>query len=177
MWSANYSVWFIHQSLILSNDLLFCCGSDFRLRSPCWLSLRNVSRSWPLNWETAAWNWETSATGYRMRRNLCRSGADIQIHLKKTSFLSWRNYYLLLTDNLMELSTISKHIIQSYIVTLFYIFLSWCIFFFFCRKMRFSVSRTFSFPKKMENLWDTRTTNRGLNIWWSWKRKTPNFMR
>lgn len=157
MGSANCSVWFIHQSLILSNDLLFCCGSDFRLRSPCWLSLRNASRSWPLNWETAAWNWETWATGYRMRRNLCRSGIDIQIHLKK-NFICFLKKLLntILTDNLMELSTISKHIIQSYIVTLFYIF---------CRKMRFSESRTFSSPKKMENLWDTRTINRGLNIW------------
>lgn len=69
-----------------------------------------------------------------------------------------------LTDNLMEPSTISKHIIQRYILTLPYNFMSGCIFI-FCRKSRFSVSRMFSSPKKTENLWDTRTTNRGLNIW------------
>lgn len=51
------------------------------------------------------------------------------------------------------------------------------VYLFFYRRMKCSASRMFNCLRKMENWWGIRTTNRGLNIWWSWKGKTPNFKR
>lgn len=74
-WPTFHSNSFIcPQGWVPFHNLLFFGGSDCRLRRPCWLSLRPAFRSWPLNWGTAAWNWESWAKGYRMRRNFSRSG-------------------------------------------------------------------------------------------------------